>query len=65
MLQKRMTLILILVILPQRQVQIIGILVTVVGYNITNITCSVFLRIFLQFLHFQPAAPPFTFAVIS
>lgn len=61
MLQKGMTLILILVILPQRQVQIISILVTAVGYNITNITCSVFLRMFFQFLHFQSAAPQFYF----
>ena len=39
-------------ILLQRQVQILGILVIAVGYNITNTTCSVFLSMFLQFLHF-------------
>ena len=41
-----------LLILPQRQVQILGMLVTAVGYNITNITCSVLLRVFLQCIHF-------------
>ena len=41
-----------LLILPQRQVQILDMLVTAVCYKITNITCSVLVRVFLQFFHF-------------
>ena len=50
-----------LVILLKRQVQILGTPVIAVGYNITKITCSVFLGVFLQFLHFYSAAPQFYF----
>ena len=53
------------VILLKRQVQILGILVIAVGYNITKITCSVFLGCFFSFFASSLLLLSFTFAVIS
>ena len=41
-----------LLILPQRQVQILDMLFTAVCYNITNNTCSVCSECFFNFFHF-------------